>query len=239
MHDPLKWWLYDTCGVHHVSTERGHDIYMLVEKDYLLTKALATLMLCNKLRVDQYFDMPDELLQKINIIANRPRQFARSSYHLRPFPYRRGIEDEGPGLEEEGHGSEDEGPGSEEEEEEVALEGQQQAVPVMDTTTDEPLGLGYRALRRRELSLGEVRIMQISQENGQKPDKTEHETEKSARDRKECTKAGDLIARRVKSQLQAPRNQDNKNKESSRRSVPVETSTSTALVSCDGLGGYD
>ncbi|GKG17241.1 hypothetical protein Tco_0362198, partial [Tanacetum coccineum] len=37
----------------------------------------------------------------------------------------------------------------------------------------------------------------------------------------------------------APRNHDNKNKESSRRSVPVETSTSTALVSCDGLGGYD
>ncbi|GJY72903.1 putative ribonuclease H-like domain-containing protein [Tanacetum coccineum] len=37
----------------------------------------------------------------------------------------------------------------------------------------------------------------------------------------------------------APRNQDNKNKESSRRSVHVETSTSTALVSCDGLGGYD
>ncbi|GJU04385.1 proline-rich receptor-like protein kinase PERK9 [Tanacetum coccineum] len=35
------------------------------------------------------------------------------------------------------------------------------------------------------------------------------------------------------------RNQNNKNKESSRRSVPVEISTSTALVSCDGLGGYD
>ncbi|GJZ58042.1 hypothetical protein Tco_0613536 [Tanacetum coccineum] len=31
MRDPLKWWLYDTCGVHHVSTERGHDIFMLVE----------------------------------------------------------------------------------------------------------------------------------------------------------------------------------------------------------------
>ncbi|GJV78619.1 hypothetical protein Tco_1514489 [Tanacetum coccineum] len=37
----------------------------------------------------------------------------------------------------------------------------------------------------------------------------------------------------------APRNQDNKNKEISRRSVPVETSTSTSLVSCDGLGRYD
>ncbi|GJS06275.1 hypothetical protein Tco_0363071 [Tanacetum coccineum] len=35
------------------------------------------------------------------------------------------------------------------------------------------------------------------------------------------------------------RNQDYKNKESTRRTVPVETSTSTALVSCDSLGGYD
>ncbi|GJW14131.1 hypothetical protein Tco_0018264 [Tanacetum coccineum] len=40
-------------------------------------------------------------------------------------------------------------------------------------------------------------------------------------------------------ECKASRNQDNKNKESSRRSVPVEISTSTALVSCDGVGGYD
>ncbi|GKB91502.1 hypothetical protein Tco_0963774 [Tanacetum coccineum] len=40
-------------------------------------------------------------------------------------------------------------------------------------------------------------------------------------------------------ECKAPRNQDNMNKEISRRSVLVETSTSTALVSCDGLGGYD
>ncbi|GKA68017.1 hypothetical protein Tco_0767934, partial [Tanacetum coccineum] len=39
-------------------------------------------------------------------------------------------------------------------------------------------------------------------------------------------------------ECRAPRNQDNKNKEIS-RSVPVETSTSTALVPYDGLGGYD
>nr|GEU48057.1 putative ribonuclease H-like domain-containing protein [Tanacetum cinerariifolium] len=37
----------------------------------------------------------------------------------------------------------------------------------------------------------------------------------------------------------APRNQDYKNTESSKRSMPVETPTSTTLVSCDGLGGYD
>ncbi|GJV23753.1 ribonuclease H-like domain-containing protein [Tanacetum coccineum] len=36
-------------------------------------------------------------------------------------------------------------------------------------------------------------------------------------------------------ECRAPRNQDNKNKENLRRSVPVETSTSTALVSCDVL----
>ncbi|GKC49126.1 ribonuclease H-like domain-containing protein [Tanacetum coccineum] len=40
-------------------------------------------------------------------------------------------------------------------------------------------------------------------------------------------------------ECRAPRNQDNKNKESSRRSVPGKITTSTALVSCDGLGGYD
>nr|GEV35414.1 ribonuclease H-like domain-containing protein [Tanacetum cinerariifolium] len=37
----------------------------------------------------------------------------------------------------------------------------------------------------------------------------------------------------------APRNQDNKNNEISRKSVPVETSNSITFVSCDGLGGYD
>nr|GEX38592.1 hypothetical protein [Tanacetum cinerariifolium] len=40
-------------------------------------------------------------------------------------------------------------------------------------------------------------------------------------------------------ECRALRNQDNKHKESSRRSAPVKTTNSTALVSCDGLGGYD
>ncbi|GKC24407.1 hypothetical protein Tco_1026557, partial [Tanacetum coccineum] len=65
MHDPLKWWLYDMCAVHHVSTKKGQDIFMLVEKDYPLTNGLTTLMLCNKLRVDQQSEMADELLIKI------------------------------------------------------------------------------------------------------------------------------------------------------------------------------
>nr|GEX24763.1 hypothetical protein [Tanacetum cinerariifolium] len=40
-------------------------------------------------------------------------------------------------------------------------------------------------------------------------------------------------------ECRALRNQGNKNKESLRRSVLVETSTLTTLVSCDGLGGCD
>nr|GEV91018.1 hypothetical protein [Tanacetum cinerariifolium]GEZ45055.1 hypothetical protein [Tanacetum cinerariifolium] len=59
-----------------------------------------------------------------------------------------GLDDEGHGLEDEGHGLENEGPGLEEE---AAPKGQQQAVPVVDTATSEPLGLGYGAARRRAL----------------------------------------------------------------------------------------
>ncbi|GJV98965.1 ribonuclease H-like domain-containing protein, partial [Tanacetum coccineum] len=40
-------------------------------------------------------------------------------------------------------------------------------------------------------------------------------------------------------ECRALRNQDYKDKESTRRNIHVETSTSTALVSCDGLGEYD
>nr|GEY10613.1 ribonuclease H-like domain-containing protein [Tanacetum cinerariifolium]GFA27047.1 ribonuclease H-like domain-containing protein [Tanacetum cinerariifolium] len=40
-------------------------------------------------------------------------------------------------------------------------------------------------------------------------------------------------------EYKARRNQNTKHKESTRRSVPMETPASTALVSCDGLGGYD
>ncbi|GJT75518.1 zinc finger, CCHC-type containing protein [Tanacetum coccineum] len=54
-----------------------YDIFMLVEKDYPLTRALMTLMLCNKLQVDEYSVMADELLRKIFILLNRPRQYSK------------------------------------------------------------------------------------------------------------------------------------------------------------------
>nr|GEY10558.1 hypothetical protein [Tanacetum cinerariifolium] len=72
MHDPLDWKLYDTCGVHHVST-KDQEIFMLVEKDYPLRKGLATAMISNKLQVEQYSQMASDLILKIHNIANSPR----------------------------------------------------------------------------------------------------------------------------------------------------------------------
>ncbi|GJY16930.1 putative ribonuclease H-like domain-containing protein [Tanacetum coccineum] len=73
MHDPLVRRLYDTCGVHHVSSVRGHEIFMLVKKEYPLTRGLMTVMLANRLQMDQYSEMANDLLRKIFILANKPR----------------------------------------------------------------------------------------------------------------------------------------------------------------------
>ncbi|GJY23040.1 hypothetical protein Tco_0396698 [Tanacetum coccineum] len=73
MHDPLTWRLYDTCGVHHVSSTRGHDIYMLTEKDYPLSTAVMGLMLSRRLQVEEDSQMARDLVMKIFIEANKPR----------------------------------------------------------------------------------------------------------------------------------------------------------------------
>nr|GFA78377.1 hypothetical protein [Tanacetum cinerariifolium] len=72
MHNPLDWKLYDTCGVHHVST-KDQEIFMLVEMDYPLRKGLAIVMISNKLQVEQYSQMANDLILKIHNIANSPR----------------------------------------------------------------------------------------------------------------------------------------------------------------------
>ncbi|GJR31944.1 hypothetical protein Tco_1108176 [Tanacetum coccineum] len=40
IHDPLTWRLYDTCGVHHVSSDKGIDIFMLSTVKDLQAQAL-------------------------------------------------------------------------------------------------------------------------------------------------------------------------------------------------------
>ncbi|GJZ63543.1 hypothetical protein Tco_0619964 [Tanacetum coccineum] len=67
-----------------------------------------------------------------------------------------GLGDKDHSLDDESHSLEDEGLGLEDEE--VVPEGQQQAVSIMETAASEPLGLGYEALRRRELAVEEDQV---------------------------------------------------------------------------------
>ncbi|GKG60576.1 hypothetical protein Tco_0614138, partial [Tanacetum coccineum] len=55
--------LYDTCRVHHASTKDGIDIYILVDKEYPLSRGVLTQMLAAKLLVEQNKEMPRELLR--------------------------------------------------------------------------------------------------------------------------------------------------------------------------------
>ncbi|GJR15291.1 hypothetical protein Tco_0797943 [Tanacetum coccineum] len=73
IHD-LTWKLYDLCRVHHVCTEKGINIYMLVEKEYPLLRGTLTQMLVTKLLVEQDNEMSRELLRKIFMQVERLRR---------------------------------------------------------------------------------------------------------------------------------------------------------------------
>ncbi|GKA31794.1 hypothetical protein Tco_0718161 [Tanacetum coccineum] len=76
----------------------------------------------------------------------------------------RGLDDESHSLDDKSHSLDDEGHSVESDrlglgdEEEDVLESQQRAVPVVGTTMSAPLGLGYGALRLRELALEEDQV---------------------------------------------------------------------------------
>ncbi|GJR01792.1 putative reverse transcriptase domain-containing protein [Tanacetum coccineum] len=64
------------------------------------------------------------------------------------------AEDKGPTIE-------DEDPAPGEEGDADVPEGQQWAAPIVETAVGEPLGLGYRVLRRQEIALGECRMPSV------------------------------------------------------------------------------
>nr|GEV54103.1 putative ribonuclease H-like domain-containing protein [Tanacetum cinerariifolium] len=71
IHASVGWRLYDICGVHHVMF-KDLEIFMLVEKNYPLRKALALVMICYKLQVENYYQMATDLVRKIQQIADTP-----------------------------------------------------------------------------------------------------------------------------------------------------------------------
>nr|GEV91709.1 hypothetical protein [Tanacetum cinerariifolium] len=61
---------------------------------------------------------------------------------------------------------------------EAVLEGQQRAVSIMEPTVSKPLGLGYEALRRREIALGQGRtanVFKVGQSSGFVPESERQE----------------------------------------------------------------
>ncbi|GKB67284.1 hypothetical protein Tco_0928696 [Tanacetum coccineum] len=82
-----------------------------------------------------------------------------------------GAEDEGPAAGNEDPDMRDEGFSLGEDE--AIPEGQQQAAPVMETTVGDPLGLGYGALRHRELAAEEDQrysMFEVGQGSGSAPE---------------------------------------------------------------------
>nr|GEW42168.1 synaptobrevin, longin-like domain protein [Tanacetum cinerariifolium] len=82
MHALVEWKLYDTCGVHHV-TSKDKEIFMLVEKDYPLRKGLALVMICYKLQVENFSQMANDLVLKIYKIG---RIVGNKMYKAFPLP---------------------------------------------------------------------------------------------------------------------------------------------------------
>ncbi|GKD61520.1 hypothetical protein Tco_1299029, partial [Tanacetum coccineum] len=85
----------------------------------------------------------------------------------------RRLDDEDRGLGDEGRSLDEEGLGLERSEEEAVLEGQQRAASIVETVVGEPLGLGYEALRHRELAAKEVQIrntFEVGQGSGSVPE---------------------------------------------------------------------
>nr|GEX10325.1 hypothetical protein [Tanacetum cinerariifolium] len=76
MHALVEWKMYDTCGVHHV-TSKNREIFMLVEKDYPLRKGLAIVMICYKLQVENYSQMANDLIMKIYKILEHQDKMSR------------------------------------------------------------------------------------------------------------------------------------------------------------------
>nr|GEZ51347.1 hypothetical protein [Tanacetum cinerariifolium] len=73
MHAPLTRKLYIDCGVYHVSSTRGDNIFMLTEKDYPLSNVVMILMLNGKLQVEEDNEMARDLVMKIFMEANKPK----------------------------------------------------------------------------------------------------------------------------------------------------------------------
>lgn len=62
----ILWKFYDSCEIHHVSTQAGVDVFMLAEKEYPLRSGILTVMMSSKLRCEEKTQKVEDLLQRIH-----------------------------------------------------------------------------------------------------------------------------------------------------------------------------
>ncbi|GJR57078.1 ribonuclease H-like domain-containing protein [Tanacetum coccineum] len=253
----LDWKLYDSCRVHSLRMQHMY-IHVLIEKRYPLTPATITDMLNKKLhyidqdsahivaaskvsmlkpgefelwrmRIEQYIQMIDYALwEVIENGATLPKtQVVESATTVMPITSakdkaQRRLEVKARSTLMMGIPNEHYQPNSPQ----LAHEDLQQILP----DDIEEMNL------RWQMAMLTIRARRFLKNTRRRLIVNDNETISFDKFKVECYNCHKR--RHFARECRAPRNKDNK-KESSRRSVPVETYTSVALVSCDGIGGYD
>ncbi|GKC21285.1 retrovirus-related pol polyprotein from transposon TNT 1-94 [Tanacetum coccineum] len=109
-----------------------------------------------------------------------------------------------------------------------------QATAVNSTTIDNLSDVVICAFFASQLNSPQLDNEDLQQINPDDLEEMDLRFDKSKVECYNCHKRG-YFAR----ECRAPRNQENRNKGNTNMVVPVETTTSNALISCDGLGDYD
>ncbi|GJR04027.1 putative ribonuclease H-like domain-containing protein [Tanacetum coccineum] len=240
----LSWKLYDYCGVHSLRMQHMH-IYMLVEKKYPLAPLTLSQMLEKKLMIDYESEMAYQLckfiikqLKKIKSLLDAVRITAAHVYvNTALMNASKACES----LELLG--------------EKISQEDvNQKLLRCLSREWNTHAGLWRNKANLDTMSMDDLyhnlkvyeqKLKELSSSSSRR---TEHGfcvlfKNNTSRTNGASLYYSDIILAHgvllLASKCKALRNQDNKNKESLTKSVHVETSTSTALLSCDGLGGYD
>ncbi|GKA31656.1 retrovirus-related pol polyprotein from transposon TNT 1-94 [Tanacetum coccineum] len=225
----LDWKLYDSCGVHSLRMQHMH-IYMLVEKKYPLAPLTLSMMLEKKLIIDyETFSSSKSSSTKGNVLEG-----GGVSSNVTASKACESLELLGEKISQE--------------------DVNQKLLRCLSREWNTHAGLWRNKANLDTMSMDDLyhnlkvyeqKLKELSSSSSRR---TEHGfcvlfKNNTSRTNGASLYYSDIILAHgvllLASKCKALRNQDNKNKESLTKSVHVETSTSTALLSCDGLGGYD
>nr|GEV81009.1 hypothetical protein [Tanacetum cinerariifolium] len=255
MHALVEWKLYDSCGVHHM-TSKDNEIFMLIEKDYPLRKGLEIVMISYKLqgvtwgtnlalqKLVSQLELLEEKLSQEDVNQNLLRSFS-PEWNTHAIVWRNKVDLDTMSMDDLYKN----------------LKVYEPEVKGMSSSSSSTQNMAFVFSSNNNTSStnGAVNIAQAV--NNAQAVNTAHEvstasTQVNAAYSMNIDNFSDNIRRNLtvngnesigfdKSKVEyynchkrghfarecrAPRNQDNKNKESSRRSVPVKTSTSIALA---------